>query len=237
VAGAQTQAGPAFAGLRLLGVLAALAPAPAFAGAWIAPKGGQNIATSVVGERDGLVYYEGSGYYEQPAGHDTSLVLGSWLEQNYETEEGWRAEATLAAKHVVFRHDEKIVALQAGALWISQPNEGCSEGGGEFRVLVGRPVGEHAFVNVEAAGRALEGGCEGERLELTAGYHAGRNWLALGQIFFDAPQDGEESIKAELTLVRFTRRGRGFQIGVRARLDGEDPEPALVLGLWRGPRG
>jgi hypothetical protein len=90
---------------------------------------------------------------------------------------------------------------------------------------------------VEAAGRALEGGCEGERLDITAGYHAGRNWLALGQIFFDAPQDGEESIKAELTFVRFTRRGRGFQIGVRARLDGEDAEPALVLGLWRGPRG
>jgi hypothetical protein len=98
------------------------------------------------------------------------------------------------------------------------------------------PVGDHAFVNVEVAARALEGGCESQRLELTAGYHAGRNWLALGQIFFDAPQDGQESIKAELTLVHLGRRGRGRQIEIRARLDGEDAEPALVIGLWRGPR-
>lgn len=236
MAGAQTQVGPASAGLRLLSVLAALAPAPAFAGAWIAPKGGQEIWTSVVGQRDDLTYYESSGYLEQPIGHEISLVIAPWVEQNYDTVEGWRGEATVAAKHVVFRHDDTVVALQAGALWISNPRPECSEGGAEARVLVGRPVGEHAFVNVEVAARALEGGCESQRLDLTAGYHAGRNWLALGQIFFDAPQDGQESIKAELTLVHLGRRGRGIQIGVRARLDGEDAEPALVIGLWRGPR-
>lgn len=236
MAGAQAQTGPASAGLRLLTVLAALAPAPAFAGAWIAPKGGQEIWTNVAGERDGLTYYESSGYVEQPIGGETSLVLAPWFEQNSETLEGWRGEATLAAKHVVLRHDDTVVALQGGALWISNPRPECGEGGAEVRVLAGRPVGERAFVNVEAAARALDGGCESQRVDLTAGYHAGRNWLALGQVFFDAPQDGQESIKAELTLVRFARNGRGFQVGVRARLDGDDAEPALVLGLWRGPR-
>lgn len=235
MAGAQAKIGQASAGLRFLTALAALAPTPAFAGAWIAPKGGQEIWTNVAGQRDGLTYYESSSYIEQPIGHETSLVLAPWVEQNYDTVDGWRAEATLAAKHVVLRHDDTVVAIQAGALWISHPNEGCSEGGAEVRVLAGRPVGEHAFVNVEAAARALEGGCESWRLDLTAGYHAGRSWLALGQIYFDDPQDGQDSIKAELTLVHFSRRGRGLQVGIRARLDGDDAEPALVLGVWGRP--
>lgn len=193
--------------------------------------------SDIVGQReDGAVYYEAAGYYEHPLNRGTSLVFAPWSAYDPETIEGWRGEATLSAKRVMFRHDGTVVALQGGALWISNPNEGCSEGGAEARILAGRPVGARAFVNVEAAARVLEGGCESQRLDLTAGYHAGRNWLALGQVFLDAPQDGEESVKAQLTLVRFTRNGRGFQLGVRARIDGDDAEPALVLGLWRGPR-
>lgn len=236
MAGTQAQTRPASAGLRLLGILAALAPAPASAGAWIAPEGGQEIWTNVAGQRDGLAYYESSAYIEQPIGEQTSIVLAPWVEQNYDTTDGWRGEATVSAKHVVLRYDDTIVAIEAGALWSSHPSAGCSEGGAEARVLMGRPVGERAFVNVEAATRALEGGCESQRLEITAGYRAGRDWLALGQVFFDAPQDGQESVRAELTLVHFGRTGRGFQLGVRARLDGDDAEPALVLGVWRGPR-
>jgi hypothetical protein len=96
----------------------------------------------------------------------------------------------------------------------------------------GRSFGATGFVNVEGATHVLEGGCEGERLDLTAGYRPRENWLAMAQLFLDAPRAGEETVRAQLTAVRFGRSGRGIQLGLRARLDGDDPEPTLVLGLW-----
>jgi len=102
----------------------------------------------------------------------------------------------------------------------------------ELRALGGRSLGARGFVNLEAATRMLEGGCGGERLDLAIGYRPRANWLAMGQIFFDAARDGEESIRAQFSVVRFGESGRGIQIGLRARIDGEELEPALVLGVW-----
>lgn len=98
-----------------------------------------------------------------------------------------------------------------------------------------RSVGETGFVNIEVAARALEGGCEGERLDLTAGFRPSENWLAMGQLFFDAPREGDETVKAQLTLVSFTQSGRGIQVGLRARIDDGIEEPALVVALWGRP--
>lgn len=235
MAGAETKTGSRSAGLRFLSLIAALTPTPAAAGAWIAPEGGQEIWSNVAGERDELRFYETSAYWEVPFGEANSFVAAPWLEQNYDTLEGWRAEGVVGLKRAVFRSEDTVMALQAGALWMSHPAEGCSEGGAELRWLGGRSFGESAFVNVEAATRALEGGCGGERLDLTAGYRPSENWLAMGQIFVDAPQQGEENVKAQLTVVRFGRSGRGLQIGLRARIDGGGEEPALVIGLWGRP--
>ncbi len=208
---------------------------PANAGAWIAPEGGQEIWSNVAGERDELQFYETSAYWEVPFGERNAVVAAPWVEQNYDTIDGWRGEAVVGLKRAIFRGESTVMAVQAGALWMSHPNEGCSEGGAELRWLGGRSFGQTSFVNVEAATRALEGGCEGQRLDLTAGYRPGENWLAMGQIFLDAPQDGEETVKAQLTLVRFGRSGRGIQIGLRGRIDGGSAEPALVIGLWGRP--
>jgi hypothetical protein len=212
-----------------------LAPGPAAAGAWLAPEGGQEILTSGVGERQGQPVYESAAYYEAPVGEANSFVFAPWAETNYDTLDGWRAEATVALKHVIYRDGPNIMALQAGALWVSHPEGGCDEGGAELRWLGGRSFGETGFLNVETAARALSGGCEGGRVDVTAGYRPAENWLTMGQVFFDAPVEGDETVKAQLTLVRFGRRGRGIQVGVRARIDGGDPEPALVLGLWGRP--
>lgn len=235
MAGAETKTRSRAAGLRLLGLIAALAPTPAAAGAWIAPEGGQEIWTNAAGERGELRFYETSAYWETPLGDENSFVAAPWLEQNYDSVDGWRAEAVVGLKRAVFRSDDTVMALQAGALWMSHPGEGCSEGGAELRWLGGRSFWAGAFVNVEAATRVLEGGCEDQRLDLTAGYRPSDNWLAMGQIFVDAPQQGEEMVKAQLTVVRFGRSGRGIQLGLRARIDGDDAEPALVLGLWGRP--
>jgi hypothetical protein len=211
-----------------------LTPAPANAGAWIAPVDGQEIWSSLVGQRDDLYFYEGASYWEAPFNERTAVVASSWLEQNYETEDGWRAEALIGAKRVVFRDEDAVMALQAGALWISDVSPGCGEGGAELRWLGGRSFGNGAFLNLEAATRALQGGCGGERVDITGGMRFAENWLALGQVFVDAPREGEETVKLQLSLVRFGENGRGIQLGLRARVDGEADEPALVLGFW-GP--
>jgi hypothetical protein len=237
VARAETQTGPAIAGLRLLGVIAALGPAPAYAGAWVAPEGGQEIWTSVAGEREGLSFFETSAYLEAPLGERTSIVAAPWVEQNYDTADGWRGEAVVGVKRALFRRDNMAVAVQGGAFWDSHPEEGCEEGGGELRLLAGTSFttfGQDGFFNVEAASRALSGGCASERVDLTLGYAPRRNWLTMGQVFLDAPREGEETVKAQLTVVYFRRNGSGVQVGLRSRVDGGSEEAALVIGWWAG---
>lgn len=214
-----------------------MAPAPAAAGAWVAPEGGQWITSTVLGERDDETFYsEGSAYLEMPLRPDTSFVVAPWVESNQYAETPWRAEAVAGVKHAFYRSNDNVLAIQAGALWVSHPDEGCSEGGAEVRFLGGRSAGDgRMFFNVEAAGRALSGGCEGARLDLTAGYRPGENWLAMGQVFLDSPVEGDDTVKAQLTVVRFGRSGRGIQVGIRARIDGGALEPALVIGLWGRP--
>ncbi|QGZ94985.1 hypothetical protein [Terricaulis silvestris] len=212
-----------------------MTPTPALAGAWIAPEGGQEIWTNAAGQRDDAAFFETSAYWEIPVGKNNSFVAAPWFENNVNTDEGWRAEAVVGLKQAVFRDDQTVMALQVGALWVSAPGYGCGEGGVEARWLGGRSLGDGAFVNLEVAARALEGGCVGERLDITAGYRPSENWLAMGQIFFDAPRDGDETVKAQLTLVRFGERGRGIQVGLRARIDGGPQEPTLVVGLWGRP--
>ena len=119
MAGAEKETGPASAGLRLLtltGVVAICAPATANAAAWVAPIDGQEIWTNTAGKRGGLSYYETSGYLEAPLTQNDSIVISPWLIQDYSDETGWRAEATIAAKHVITRSEHTITAVQAGAL-------------------------------------------------------------------------------------------------------------------------
>lgn len=191
--------------------------------------------TTVVGQRAKLNYFESSGYWEAPVGEADAIVLAPWVEQNSDSADGWRGEATLAVKHALVRTHNAAMAVQAGALWVSHPHEGCGEGGVEARWLGGVSFGGSGFANLEGATRTVEGGCGGERLELTTGYRPADNWLAMAQVFYDTGRDAEENLKGQLTLVRFGDSGRGVQVGVRARLDGDEPEPALVLGFWGRP--
>lgn len=232
MAGAEKKTRSSTAGLRLLALIAALTPAPAHAGAWIAPKEGQQIWTNAAGTREEVYFFESSVYLEAPFGDRTSLVVAPWYEQNYDTPDGWRAEALLGVKHVLYRSANTVMAVQAGPLWISHPLPECSEGGAELRWLGGRSYAGGLFLNLEAATRALDGGCGGERFELTAGAPFGGNWLALGQVFVDSPSHGGEAARAQLSVVRFGERSRGIQVGVRARIDGGAEEPALVVAFW-----
>lgn len=215
-----------------------MSPAYAHAGAWIAPKGGQTIINVAAGQRGDAAVYETSSYFEGSDDGRLSWIANAWSEYAQDNPEGTRAEIMLGAKYPILRTDTSAMAVQAGAIWLTNPREGCSEGGAELRWLGGMNLPRRTFANLELAGRALDGGeeCIGSRVDLTLGYQPNDRWLALGQVFVDAPLDGEESVKAQFSLIRFRPDGRrGIQVGLRVRLDGGEPEPALVLGLWRRP--
>jgi hypothetical protein len=181
--------------------------------------------------------YESAGYIEAPFSREWSLVATPWIEQNYDTLDGWRGEGSLGLKRS-WSDDAGAFAVQAGGFWQSHPDEGCSEGGAELRAMWGRNLGEDSFVNTEAAASLLSGGCAGERIDLTLGRRWGERWLGMTQIFADgrASAGYEDNLKAQVSLVRFDASGNGIQLGFRARLDGEDAEPAFIVGLWRRGR-
>src|SRR5262249_1908180 len=139
---------------------------------------------------------------------------------------------TVGAKHALVHNNSGAMAVQASALWVSSPPDHCSEGGAELRWLGGLNVGANTFVNVEAAGRALEGGCTDGRVEFTVGAHPAQNWLALAEVFTDSPDWSDESTKVQLSLVRFNKHGRGIQLGVREALGGSHDGAEVVLALW-----
>jgi hypothetical protein len=171
----------------------------------MAPEGGQEIVTSVVGERDELSFYETSAYWEAPLGDETSVVVAPWVEQNYDTVEGWRGEAVVGVKRAIFRDEGYAAAISGSAFWSSHPGPECGEGGAEVRVMAGasREEALGAFVNVEVAAHLLDGGCEGQDVDLTVGFRPNARWLVMGQVFAQTEDHREDLVRAQVTFVRF----------------------------------
>lgn len=220
-------------GAWIFGALA-LAPAPAAAGAWVAPADGQTIHSEVLGERAGGYFLESQYFFERPLDAQTSFVARPWLESGAGAgAAGWRAEAEAGIKRALVRNRGGAVAVQGAALWRSDAPAGCSEGGVELRALAGASLAQgRAFFNAEAAHRAFGGGCGAMRVDVASGWRFGPSWLGLAEAFAHEESAGDASVKAQLSLVRFDRDGRGIQLGVRVRVDGEAAEPALVLAFW-----
>lgn len=222
----------------LAGAAAMVAPGTASAGAWIAPEGGQSIFTMTYRETETERLAEGELYLEYPVHQRWSLVAHPRFETGAAGDNGVRGDAEIGVKAAVAQGRNAVAALQGAALWRSQRDGACGAAGGEVRALGGFGgglAGGSGFVNAEAALRVYDGGCRRERYELTAGYRPTDSWLALGQTYVDADPDGEAVVKAQTSIVRFIG-GAGLQLGVRVRLDGEEREPALVLGLWDAVR-
>lgn len=167
------------------------------------------------------------------------MVASPWYARDpADLEDGWRAEATLGVKAALMRGRRGAMAVQAGATWRSDPEPHCGEGGAELRWLGGLSLGRsgRGFVNVEAAERISEGGCEHQRVDVTVGYRPTARWLGMAQVFTESRSGASEALLGQVSLVRFHAEGRGIQLGVRARLDGETREPALVLAFWSRAR-
>ena len=78
------------------------------------PSTVKQFLTTTAGRREGVTYHETSGYLEAPVTPNDSLVVSPWLVQD--ASKAWRAEATIAAKHVLTHTGHTVTAVQAGAL-------------------------------------------------------------------------------------------------------------------------
>lgn len=231
------QAGSAHAWLRVLAGAFALfgAPSDAQAAAWTLATE-QQIQSFAAGRDDyGYGVGETSFYFENAINPESAIVASTWAESTTGYDGPvWRGEASLALKRSVDIEGPQVSAIQAGVVWRSDL-EDCSEAGVEVRWLGGTTLAGGAlgaFANVEAAVRAHDGGCGGLRYDLTMGFRPQDNWLALAQVFSDAPEAGDGSLKAQLSLVRFDHNWEGVQLGLRAPIDGGEGPVMLVLGLW-----
>jgi hypothetical protein len=212
----------------------AAAPGAAQAGAWSADD--QTIVGAALGERKQGRYYEADLYHEQALTARFGLVGQARLDSAdlYEPS-GWRGDGQAAIKWSVLSSGQTALALQGGALWSHEPSAACDGLGAEARALAGRSVGD-VFVNIEAAYRAQDGGCHRGRYDLSIGWRPATNWLGLGQVFVDRDlslgENGQQTVKLQLSAVSFVSKLGGLQLGYRAGLGQAAGDNALVLGWW-----
>lgn len=190
--------------------------------------GGRVLETGVTGEQ-GL----GQGR--------VALVADTWTRNGAEN----RSRVGLALKLQAHHGPRWAVAVQGGALYAdgSAADDApptarpCVGPGGEGRIAIGRGQARGdrgAFAALELAYRA-QGGCAAALTEATIGYKLEAKWLLLAQAFQDHDLHGTETVKVQVSAVRF-RRARGVQIGIRCRVDGAEAEPAVIIGVWRRDR-
>ncbi|MDX2234886.1 MAG: hypothetical protein NW200_10355 [Hyphomonadaceae bacterium] len=236
MAGPSPQTGPHAAWVRRLGFVAVLfAPASAQAGAWITADEGRSITTAGYRQDGDVRGYETDVYVEEPLGDRFAVVGRAYYATDNLGSETNEADAGLKAR--LWRDGRTALAAQIGPTWRSAPPPGCAQNGGESRALAGRSGrGGRSFVNLEVAYR-YNPGCSHVRYEATYGHRTGSRWLWLAQVFADDDLRFGETIKAQATMVRFSKAGRGLQLSARIQLDGAEViEPTLIVGYWSGAR-
>lgn len=144
-----------------------------------------------------------------------------------------RSEAGAFVKRAIWADGPLMAAAQAGAVWSDAGFGACAGTAGEAAALIGAGWAR-GFASLELGARGLgPEGCAGARGTASLGFRPGERTLILGQAFYDEARDGATTTKLQVSAVLFAGNGWGLQAGARARVDGEEAEPALTLGLWR----
>lgn len=159
-----------------------------------------------------------------------------------------RGPVELGLTWQAWRDDRTAVSLYAGladngdARHAGYAPPGVGRRDWEARVSVGRTLApargrwapDRTFVEVQAARRVRDGLPDEARLDLTAGAHFGRGWLALAQAYAGAADGGARWVNGEASLV-YTRGVWSAQMGWRRTISGR--ETALsqgpVVAVWR----
>jgi protein XagA len=238
-----------------------LAGLPAFAQAWVTPRGdGQLILKfeamradegfDPVGDRAPLPAArrdEAASLFAEYGVADRFAVLfkGDWQsgEDAFVDYDG-RGPLELGVRWQVWRDERGAVSLQASVAdggegrnaGYAAPGEG--ERDWEVRLAAGRNfsvTGRPVFVEVQSARRMREGLPDETRADLTVGIRHGRNWTLLAQVFGGAADDdGPRWVNLETSLVRGWDDW-SLQLGWRTAVWGRETPASSgpVVGIWR----
>jgi hypothetical protein len=197
---------------------------------WIG--GERAIASHAIGALDGSPFQEAGLHAELGWPRErVAIVLDGYVRTSADHEQ---TAASVLVKHSVLSRGRWALSTSAGPAFAS--GDLCAGGGGEARGPLGRSIGRgarpNAFAAIELTAREVIG-CRALKGELTLGYQPGERWLLLAKSFSDQPRHGTDTLKVQISAVRLGAR-RGVEFGLRARVDGADPEPAFVVSIWRG---
>jgi hypothetical protein len=226
----------------MLGALAS----EAHAAAWRAPPEGLSVVSSISGQRADTNFSEMDVYWEDglTKRFDGVLNVHIQLDEKYEppTAPGVQTpyiepsgEVVVGGKMTLRDRPGSVISAQVGLLGVYGPKDGCGEAGVETRVLAGAAK-RGFFADAQGAARVRTGGCPTGKFDITMGWEPNNRWMGLAQTFVDVDPRYDPVVKLQLSLVRFSKKGKGLQMGVRVRADeaGRD-ERALVVGWWRAP--
>ena len=218
-------------GLILVGSL--ILPCVASAGAWTPPAGRVNfIVSASLSETpvaDGAITTD--LYYERGLGKGWTLVLSpSFSDQDNIFA---RNEAQISLRRSLYEDNGWALSAQAGAyIWKETASAEVSSGA-EFRLALGKSIGEGHWVNFETAMRQC-GGTNSYRWEGTLGY-AVRRWdKAIVKVFGDSEGCSANITRVQASYVYGLSEALGVEVGLRQTLPnvGNWNERGLVVGLW-----
>lgn len=168
--------------------------------------------------RDAFVDYSGRGPVE---------IGVTW--------QAWRDDRTAVSLYA--GHADNGDARNAG---YAAPGVGLRDW--EARMSVGRTLRpgmgrwrpDRTFVEAQAARRFRDGLPDESRVDLTAGAHFGRGWMALTQVYAGAADGGARWAAGEASVV-YTRGVWSVQAGWRRTLSGRETPIARgpVVAVWR----
>jgi hypothetical protein len=229
-------------GFSVLGALAS----QAHASAWRAPEESLTVFSSISGEREDGSFSEMNFYWEDrlTARFDGVLNVHVQLDEKFEPAPGPGVQAAyvepsgevfVGGKMTLRDRPDTVVSAQVGLLGVGGLKDDCGDAGAEARLLAGAARGDF-FVDAQGAYRVRAGGCPTSKLDITVGWEPDERWMGLAQTFVDVDPRYDPVVKLQLSLVRFSKKGKGVQVGVRVRADeaGKD-ERALVVSWWRAP--
>jgi hypothetical protein len=221
------------AGLQYLVALLTFVAGSAQAGAWTPARGDTSviISTSISETPVAPQATTTDLYYERGLGKGWALVLAPSLSDRDNIYA--RNEAQISIRRALYEQNGWAVSAQAGAyIWKEGATQETSSGI-EYRLAVGKSLGDRAWLNGEAATRACNG-TPSVRWETTAGYRLRDHDRAIFKVFGDGEGCAPSISRVQASYVYGLSERIGVELGWRETLPNASNwnERGGVVGLW-----
>jgi hypothetical protein len=205
----------------------------AHAGAWTPPHGTTSVivSTSISQTPVSPNATTTDLYYERGLGKGWALVLAPSLSDRDNVYA--RNEAQISLRRALYEANGWALSAQAGAyIWKESATRDASSGI-EYRLAVGKVIGDRVWLNGEAATRQCEG-VASVRWEATAGYHLREKDRAILKVFGDGEGCAPSISRVQASYVYGLTERVGIEFGWRETLPNSSnwSERGGVIGVW-----